>query len=66
MEVRKTWKNWYRYVAGVTGGGIGAIAGLAIEHGVFITSASMQAETVNVTISASSCTSIWVTRCTRK
>lgn len=30
MEVRKTWKNWYRYVAGVTGGGIGAIAGLAI------------------------------------
>lgn len=30
MEVRKTWKNWYRYVADVTGGGIGAIAGLAI------------------------------------
>lgn len=30
MEVRKTWKNWYRYVASVTGGGIGAIAGLAI------------------------------------
>lgn len=30
MEVRKTWKNWYRYVAGVIGGGIGAIAGLAI------------------------------------
>lgn len=30
MEVRKTWKKWYRYVAGVTGGGIGAIAGLAI------------------------------------
>lgn len=33
MEVRKTWKNWYRYVAGVTGGGIGAIAGLAIAAG---------------------------------
>lgn len=30
MEVHKTWKNWYRYVAGVTDGGIGAIAGLAI------------------------------------
>ncbi len=33
MEVRKTWKNWYRYVAGVTGGGIGAIAGLVRRYG---------------------------------
>lgn len=49
---KKKWYNYYRYVAGATGGGIGTIVGVAVLSGAFINSVCTTALTAKLSISA--------------